>query len=437
MPFLPYDELLAAWIDATSGKERVQNSSNVTRSASKAAKWHGQGWQVDEHGFPLTNWTVEECSSYKPECRHTYNDTFVSWDTLVGLDSISEEVPLVDRWNVSTHELKRVLGVSNADILTFKDVMPYQFVFTDLLDEPDMLIANDTTDDRWQHRVSLLALRRADQRVVLFGSLFGTGRVQLRDGDILDEWRRELSQSLAFNNKWLLMSAEAIAKTLSQQRSYLGIHARVGDGAFGRHARQNMEALWLGLTSRMKVSASTQMRLLASSLHASDSLDRPSKRSWIRHLSLGRSFPLRRIKRFGERDANQDGARESSSVQCRSELHVEPQLRAFNEPLYIATDSPHPTRDPALAIFFDTFPCTYILSDFDRPSGLVPASPLQGLVRMKSLVNEQDGIELGRLFVPFVDAIVAAKARITVGTAKSTFSGALHDAYDSNHSTRF
>jgi hypothetical protein len=42
---------------------------------------------------------------------------------------------------------------------------------------------------------------------------------------------------------------------------------------------------------------------------------------------------------------------------------------------------------------------------------------------MSRLENQLDGVKLGRLFLPFLEAIVAAKGKITVGTAGSTFSG--------------
>lgn len=40
---------------------------------------------------------------------------------------------------------------------------------------------------------------------------------------------------------------------------------------------------------------------------------------------------------------------------------------------------------------------------------------------MERLVNEADGTKLGRMMVPFLEAIVAAKARKVVGTSGSTF----------------
>ncbi|KAL8292680.1 hypothetical protein RQP46_001292 [Phenoliferia psychrophenolica] len=97
----------------------------------------------------------------------------------------------------------------------------------------------------------------------------------------------------------------------------------------------------------------------------------------------------------------------------------------------MATDSPNPTTDPLLAPFFAAFPCTFILSDFDRPSELNGGVLPEGTQDLHRLVNAADGVPL--LLLPFLEAIVVAKGFETVGTHGSTFSvfaaGDLHDAY--------
>ncbi|KAK4057561.1 hypothetical protein OIO90_001206 [Microbotryomycetes sp. JL221] len=304
--------------------------------------------------------------------------------------------------------------------------------------DPDApLISEGSLNAKFSRTVSLPVMRQLDERVVLVGSLFGTGRIALRDDD-MNEWRHMISVALAFNSPWLLRPADAIAGLIAAlSGSYLGIHARVGDGRFGRHAHDNMIDLWSDLTSRMDVSQDVR------SLVVGRRDDGPSLEVKVSNLgshSNSSSSPVRRLQQEDESTWWPLGwlrKTTKSGLECRSPPHTDPALQPFNEPLFIATDSPDPDHDPALSIFFETFPCAFIMADFDRDSLHVPAAPLRQVQEMLALVNENDGVGLGRHFTPFVEAIVAAKARITVGTARSTFSsftqGALHDAYH-NHS---
>ncbi|KAI5481314.1 GDP-fucose protein O-fucosyltransferase family protein [Pseudohyphozyma bogoriensis] len=108
------------------------------------------------------------------------------------------------------------------------------------------------------------------------------------------------------------------------------------------------------------------------------------------------------------------------SLICRGTLHTEPHLLALNTPLYIATDSVAPREDPLLAHFFYTWPCAFTLSDF--PEAV-----------QEELVSDWDGSRVDPYLVPFIDASIAAKGEITMGTPRSTFSayaaGILHSTY--------
>ncbi|KAL1924078.1 uncharacterized protein VTP21DRAFT_7113 [Calcarisporiella thermophila] len=80
--------------------------------------------------------------------------------------------------------------------------------------------------------------------------------------------------------------------------------------------------------------------------------------------------------------------------------------------LFLATDARHPKTSEVLRGFYEQYPCIATLSDmFD-----LTQSPLWGLR------NELDNIPLGKLLIPFVDALVAARGEYFVQTHNSTFS---------------
>lgn len=86
--------------------------------AHNKAKWEKLGYQVRPDGFPVTELTAKECKSYSPECRHTYKDTFLSWDSLVDLEKVSGDVKLVDRWDMREKALQELLGLTPEDFVS-------------------------------------------------------------------------------------------------------------------------------------------------------------------------------------------------------------------------------------------------------------------------------------------------------------------------------
>jgi hypothetical protein len=312
-------------------------------------------------------------------------------------------------------------------------------------------------------------MRELPQRVILVGSLFGTGRVRHNGpfpSDSSDESTLDSSsmvsyfaRSLAFRNPYLLLPANVIRERLGGKGNYVGVHARVGDGVFVRKAAENMESVWRGLVWRLKVdeevvegvwrrirprrrgkgNARLEMRgmgersdwaILDGTVEEELIEDHPRRRSPQSELDDSRSdsddsSPIVALT-LSSKPTIIPTPEHLLSLTCRSPLHTDRTLLAFNTPLYLATDSRSPTTDPHLSIFFDSFPCTFILADFDSVSDFNEGKIVDSVGRMKGLVNKADGIGLGRLLVPFLEAIVASKGRITVGTPGSTFSSKFH-----------
>jgi hypothetical protein len=93
--------------------------------------------------------------------------------------------------------------------------------------------------------------------------------------------------------------------------------------------------------------------------------------------------------------------------------------------VYIATDARHPLTEPALAPFRHALPCLSFLSDF-RP--LVPSLPALDTIR-----SEQEGVKMAPFLLPMLEAMIAGRGRVVLGTKGSTFSRyvttVLHNAY--------
>ncbi|GAA5896363.1 uncharacterized protein JCM6883_006880 [Sporobolomyces salmoneus] len=458
-------------------------ADHLRQLEERREKWLAKGYKLRVDGFPTTELTAAECKSYSPECRHTYRDTFISYDFLVDLDKVREQgVEIVDRWDTREKAIEGLLGVEEKDIFVLKDRQSHDFLFTDRNKTVDSPLITPSNHSNWNREVSLPTLAARQDRVILVGSLFGSGRVHTAHPEA-QAWSEAFARALAFDNEWLLRPADAIVARLGGPYNFVGVHARVGDGEFSRHARRNMKKAWKELVRKLGYDGGEAQELWEKmqSEGVETEEEEEAKKLGKRHSQIAAkvrgkrsaiippiTFPTwshvdddadysdlissppssssrRRLeKRSSEPDADDiwfflrgptgEPSALLRNLNCRAPLHTEPNLKALNIPLYLATDSRSPTTDPNLAPFFAAFPCTFILSDFDHPNfarndGLA----VESVGEMGRLQNEIDGVPLGRLFLPFLEAIVAAKGRITVGTTGSTFSGfatgALHDAY--------
>lgn len=339
-----------------------------------------------------------------------------------------------------------------------QDSEKFDFQFTDYTNPPaDLPLIHDNTNaDHWKRNVSINAMRELPHKVVLVGSLFGWGRVT-RDDNSHEAKYFEFARSLAFRNPWLLGPADAIRDRLGGPDGYVGVHARVGDGVFLDKARANMEETW----RRVAYVAGADddvveemwevvkpvvdepepvqgMKRVKRSVEARQETKREEVSAWAEvdqddfldtldavvreHAStlLGASSHRRVTKRSTPLGPRQ--AASLSSLTCRGKLHTATALAPFNIPVYLATDSRDPTADPNLMPFFAAFPCTFILSDFDHPTQWNEGEMVAGVGRMMKLANRIDHQPLGRLFLPFLEATIAAKGFAAAGTFGSTFS---------------
>ncbi|KAM0749365.1 hypothetical protein T439DRAFT_363921 [Meredithblackwellia eburnea MCA 4105] len=479
-------------LSPTPEEEEQSRQTALVQSQRARDKWRALGWDVRPDGFPVTNLTERECRSYSPECRHTYRDSFLGWGALVDLDKVRElGVRTRERWDVRERAVQTLLGVGEDEVYILRDHQSYDLQFVHHTFPNNTFLSLSTDKSHWARRVSLPALRSHPSRVILMGSLFGSGRIHspspsssMETGDgktpypfpwgvaEQESLKRTLSEAMAFRSAWLMGPAGEISARLGGGgvRGYVGLHARVGDGEFERRERWNMKIVWERLVSRLRVDRRTardvweRVKPVEVEVEGEGGGRREKRRLEEEWEVEDEGFEFE----FDEDEEDDDGEDEFDprklsrrqprshpqrhsharrvfppippsptetlkNLHCRSPLHTAPSLLLFNTPIYLATDSRSPLDDPFLQPFFKAFPCVFMLSDFDRPSELNDGIVVEGVGEMMRLVNKLDGVPLGRLFLPFLEAVVAAKGRTTIGTRGSTFSsyaeGDLHRAY--------
>ncbi|GAA6060403.1 hypothetical protein JCM10212_004656 [Sporobolomyces blumeae] len=481
--FLPasYPSTALSFPSYTGVPLAIRQAQLAALRADKAKHWHDLGYSMRPDGYPLTNRTQDECKSFSPECRGTFKDTWIAWSEIVDLEAVEESgvVRIKDRWDMRERAVERLLGIEKKDILVFTDADRYDFQFVDHHTPrgapPRPLISNSTLANHFIRTVSIPTMRKLPQKLVLVGSLFGSQRVfserkpskswdalvtehgqgragttsELKGSAIYDF----IASKLSFSSRSVLDPARKIRDELGGSDAYVGIHARVGDGIFYKNRLENMWEIWrrvseiVGVEARVRDKEEVRIRrqveeekTTMEKRNAEDdegdsddffgsSEDEEDERAFEEAVDR----PIRFSRQLRPSDSPRPGrtvsARSirSTNLTCRGPLHTTPSLLPYNTPVYLATDSPSPTTSEALAPFFASFPCLFLLSNFDH----VPE-----LDRMKKLVNKVDGVELGRLFLPFLEATVASMGRQVVGTRASTFSAyaetTLHHAFVTN-----
>ncbi|KAH8929101.1 hypothetical protein BT69DRAFT_1292873 [Atractiella rhizophila] len=404
------------------------------------------------------------------ECVGYWDWTMVGWETFVDLSGYEEQGGrVVDWWEFSESWIGEKLGVErerslsssykaiqkilqeqgslvgNGDVFEVWDEKLYQFRISSV--SPSTLSALSTipppsspptppptglssslstAEDRYyiyNKYLSVLPLsdlkeRTKDHALLALGTLFGTTRLHFFPRSSPEYSARSLARkTMVFNNPGLKKVADEIASTLRTfaarqaqgrgggQEGYWAVHLRVGDGKFREYKEKNALRVFGELLSEMGVSNATKEELVDRWRNGRQ--DGEEKRT---DGKISRPFKL--LKRLVGFQAEKEQQQEPKLV-CRSPPHSPSHLLPFNRPLFIATDSPT-LHDRALELFTTAFPCVFTLADF---------STLQSYREVvEGWYVEADGVALGPMMPPFLDAMVAARGEAIAGTPESTFS---------------
>ena len=383
------------------------------------------------------------------ECLGGYWEyTIVSWDFLVNMDKIANFQPIVDRWETSYTWLEQYLGIrKDRDIYFIKDAKLYEYRIYDSADDTEAL-------NKFEKRLNIADLKKAAEkyRLVHFGSLFGTLRLRTTMAETYAA-RSLARQSMKLQNPYLDEIADVIRNRLGGPTAYFGLHLRLGNGIFQKEAMRNAQAVFMEMCRKqLDLSEDLIEGLIkeSNSLHERGTIvaKKAAKNSMItttpaHHLDQhGESQQIPEAisgkQLFGKRNGSRsqsirDDPHDSqpplahiaspsnspldSSLSCRGSYHADPRMLVLNTPVFLATDSKIPSMDPALQIFFNTFPCLFTLADFSNSQPTtINKKPIVQLMKFNGLINGEDGVPLAGFFYPLVDAMAAAKGRDILGT---------------------
>ncbi|KAG9103924.1 hypothetical protein FRC06_006869 [Ceratobasidium sp. 370] len=337
-----------------------------------------------------------ECASY---------NSFVQmpWSQLVDFRSILDELGLdiifVDG-SQTPYQFLREIGIPNESIAFLKDNEPYQYRIHDSPDGHEHGPSGPRYQDEWH--LDYLDKVLGSATVVHFGSLFGTGRLKIHSSAYAVA-RSKIHNKMIISHPGVLDAANAIRKKIAGPAPgnslYLAVHVRVGGRKFRGSAKENGRLIWWELVTWLGVPQKSAAELERQFLRVRKKYAGPPAPPDL-------SFFKNSTRSFLSNGKNPHIA-PSGKLSCPSpspHTRSGPKVSDLGVPLFIATDAPNPRAHSSLALFYATFSCVFVLSDFRQE--------LDSL----NVFQDADGLPIGDFLVPLVDAVVAGQATHVIGT---------------------
>ncbi|KAG0342014.1 hypothetical protein BG004_005780 [Podila humilis] len=371
----------------------------------------------------LHNMTDQERKEYT-ECTFYHQWTVAPWTFfydipkilkgVVGVGGQTEPIRVFGRPNMSLTWLEENLHIKDRskEIFFFNDTDRYEYQIIDDVDGLESVPIINKGDpvgwsERYKQNLSLKSLLERPERVIHFGSLFATDRVEANSQNH-QALRNYISHNMDLWNQDILDATKLAEEQIELWRKetkravpgFLGAHLRTADGIFESMVPENLGQImdWLG--KMIELDQRNVFDIKRRSILAKRRDPLSSKRFQKRRLSRAAS---RRVRRQ-ELDAAEQEKVPTFLERCTG-------ATPFSPLVFLSTDVHRPRHDPALAPLLEQFPCTMFLSDFDG-----------SLQVLEKIQNPSDGVKMLPYMIALMDANLAAKGRHFKGTERSTFS---------------
>ncbi|KAF9977346.1 hypothetical protein BGZ73_006215, partial [Actinomortierella ambigua] len=451
--------------------------------------------------------TKSQISHLPPEEKVRYNQcyfyhawTVVPWTyffdipkviaNVVGVGGQTEPIRVFDRPNMTIPWLVEHLKIKDVkeEIFFFEDATRYHYKIMDdsgvdysiMPEDVEQyngtgLVADGAWKGRYTHPLLLSTLKQYPHRVLHFGSMYATDRVEAVTPEH-KELKAYIEESMDLWNDDIMYATSIALKRINEWREltkrkapeFLGVHLRTADGPFIDAAGKSLERLrtWVrGQAQRDSgISWPFSRWPFATSTTTSPSLLVDKEMPHEKRAPPPSTTTVDDMEEDGSAaDKHEDGPSSAASpspspvpdVPASSDAlpspssapptgapaipepnaphnhpaHAPPEQadipktfleRCMGQPsesplVFMSTDIPQPRKSEMLKGFIEEFPCAMFLSDF-------PES-MQVLERLQ---NPHDGIRMLKYMVAMLDANIVARSRVFQGTQKSTFSAYIY-----------
>lgn len=338
------------------------------------------------------------------ECLNYPRWTTVPWTFFYNFEKLNQKVRIIFREDLSFEWIMDSFKLKMKDIYLFKDYSPFEFRVFDLPESTTPL-------SRFVNRIDLSTLEAIEEKVIHFGSVFGTYRV-LAQSQEHKELLLFIRENMIFTNPTLVDITNKIVNQLGGIGSFVGIHLRVGDGLFKVRASINVDDIFHTLVNEYTDLTLKELQDVYDVNHEQDrkeNNDYEIRQLRDSHQQQQMTFekPIHVQHPSDIRSKLDADGGVSKLPICQDKKND----RFSSTTIFIATDCPDPRNHPLLRKIFDTFPCVFVLSDFKND-----------LTDLGKIQVIEEKVKLTSYLIPMVDAMIASQGHSFYGTNASTFS---------------
>ncbi|KAI8370603.1 uncharacterized protein BYT42DRAFT_582996 [Radiomyces spectabilis] len=327
----------------------------------------------DEYTIEIQQWNIS--------CPNRERYALLPFDEIFDLSWAKQNVKIILRDQSDLNWLETQFGIQrggeesrpsgsyvDGDILFFKGETRYDWRIFDTPRKAHRL-------GKYAASLDIYQLRERSEKLIHFSSLFGTGKLPIRRPEHY-EFLRTLQRSITYRHPAVLQLAEELVRRLGGAGNFMGLHIRSGDGWFVKALPENINST---VSQINRVVAPTDQWPLTSKVTAGFAL------SLEQCLELAKTNNITLI--------------------------------------YMATDARAPRSTPAFDPLWANNPCTFTIDDLMGPDD-------EAWMALDKEKHELSGKSMRKFLVPLVDATVASRGWLFIGSKGSTFSGYIHRLHD-------
>lgn len=172
-----------------------------------------------------------ELERYGVECPEPSRYTMMPFDEIFDLDWAKQHVRIISRDDMSYEWMEKNLDIARAgapdqdngsyidgDILFFKDETRYNWRIFDVPHQSERL-------GKYLASLDIYQMREFPQKLIHFGSLFGSGKMPIRRPEHY-EFLRKLQRSIVYRHPVVTEVADNFLQSLGGPGAFIGLHIR-------------------------------------------------------------------------------------------------------------------------------------------------------------------------------------------------------------------
>ncbi|CAG8664107.1 4530_t:CDS:1, partial [Dentiscutata heterogama] len=183
------------------------------------------------------NCNTSTCFQENPRnCKLVYY-TMYNWENLIDFSFVRRHIKYIHRQDFNFNHLVESINIDpNTEVYNVSsDEYPYQVRYYDYSESKAEL-------GKYKKRVNLITLSKKTQKLMHFGNIFSYGRITKELQTSKNFWKKLMNKMLP-NNPIIINVVNRIVDKIGGTNSFIGVHARLGDGYFVKNQAKTVEGL--------------------------------------------------------------------------------------------------------------------------------------------------------------------------------------------------